>query len=739
MTLTRHAGRCLILGFSAAVAVADDALPRWRVGGTPYDPTQPQSPYALCLGGTTDFPRTGVVASPPEYAPVRGVLFRYYRAQWPDVVSDCVTALTKPAEHDEIAYVVVASNTERNDAENRFEADGADLSKVVFIEHPGNALWIRDYGPHFIWQDGALGIVDSHYYPERPLDNFIPTLVGRDSLGLRTYDMGLYYSGGNFQPGPDRQGFVTALIRTDNPASEGFTDEYFSEHFHRFQGIDTLHIMPQLPPGVDSTGHIDMWLYLIDDHTCIISKFKSGSNSEAIKITEDAVPYMENLGFTVFRTPAWNASGAHYTYTNAFRVNNRILVPTYGDGNQSYKDEDAESLSTWQHAAGDDVEIIPINSFSIIPAGGAIHCIVKQVPRHDSPAPSVHVVRPSGGELCLSGSTEAIEWMATDENNVDIPQIDLHYSLDDGANWVFIATTTNTGAYAWTPPKTFSRAARIRVTAVASDFDTGKGISAAPFDIAPGRAKTFDFKTGGGEDKFGYGSAVSNWSGVDAKRHPVTREVKSITQNAYERLANDDATGGDSDSKRFISQSPSSNRSTHTFEFSVPDDPSRIDDLRVQWVGYADTCAQAEIYLWDDVQGNWGDGNASHGQNRFMDSFAGNRDGILDGRMRGPVDRFVNDAGLITLLVFAQRAGNRTFHDYVTVRVSEIRSVADMNCDAIVDFTDIDPFVTSLTDRVAYESAFPDCRYFNADVNDDGSVDFNDIDPFVACLIDGCE
>jgi hypothetical protein len=150
-----------------------------------------------------------------------------------------------------------------NSAISLFTAGGANMSKVQFIIKPINAIWMRDYGPHFIWQDGALGIIDSNYYPQRPLDNFIPTLLGDDIFKMPTYDIGLYYSGGNFQPGPNRTAFMSNLVNVDNPASEGFNQTLIAEMFQTYQGIDTLHVLPQLPGSVDGTGHIDMWMYLI--------------------------------------------------------------------------------------------------------------------------------------------------------------------------------------------------------------------------------------------------------------------------------------------------------------------------------------------------------------------------------------------------------------------------------------------------------------------------------------------
>ena len=51
----------------------------------------------------------------------------------------------------------------------------------------------------------------------------------------------------------------------------------------------------------------------------------------------------------------------------------------------------------------------------------------------------------------------------------------------------------------------------------------------------------------------------------------------------------------------------------------------------------------------------------------------------------------------------------------------------DMNCDGVVDFGDINPFVAILTGGAP-------CNFYNADVNGDGAIDFGDINPFVTLL-----
>ncbi len=61
----------------------------------------------------------------------------------------------------------------------------------------------------------------------------------------------------------------------------------------------------------------------------------------------------------------------------------------------------------------------------------------------------------------------------------------------------------------------------------------------------------------------------------------------------------------------------------------------------------------------------------------------------------------------------------------------------DTNCDGVVDFFDIDPFVEALSFPNGAGWPHP-CRWLNADADGSGSVDFFDIDPLVALLGGAC-
>jgi len=151
----------------------------------------------------------------------------------------------------------------------------------------------------------------------------------------------------------------------------------------------------------------------------------------------------------------------------------------------------------------------------------------------------------------------------------------------------------------------------------------------------------------------------------------ANNEIDGLQSNAYARMAASDATGGDTDPNRYRAPSPGvSNETTHIFEFVIAQEPQRIDDIEVLWEGYGNDAIQMELYVWDYTAGQWCDGRGQCGENRFMDNFAGNRDAELTGHIRSDFERFMDASGRMTVLVYGERNGDESFHDYIAVTVT---------------------------------------------------------------------
>ena len=89
----------------------NNPIPHWIKGGVSYNPNQNMYPYEISI---RDNPSSGLIESPPEYGPINGVLFAFKTGHWHDVVADVVVALTQNDDYDEIAYVVVTSQSQMN-------------------------------------------------------------------------------------------------------------------------------------------------------------------------------------------------------------------------------------------------------------------------------------------------------------------------------------------------------------------------------------------------------------------------------------------------------------------------------------------------------------------------------------------------------------------------------------------------------------------------------------------------
>jgi hypothetical protein len=55
----------------------------------------------------------------------------------------------------------------------------------------------------------------------------------------------------------------------------------------------------------------------------------------------------------------------------------------------------------------------------------------------------------------------------------------------------------------------------------------------------------------------------------------------------------------------------------------------------------------------------------------------------------------------------------------------------DLNCDGLLSFLDINPFVLALSNPSQYAAFYPDCDILNGDINNDGVFSFADINPFI--------
>ena len=327
---------------------------------------------------TTD-PPDSIVSTPAEFDSVAGVIFAW--EAYPTLLTD----LIKEVAEDDTAWVVVDNSSEQNVVSNTLSNANVNMDRVVFQVIETNSVWVRDYGPWWIIEpENSRAIIDLVYNRPRPLDDTFPESAA-GYFGINYYGLGLIEAGGNMLL--DGQGAVI-VSNVIFDSSQGFdpnlTQNQLEQYFLDYFGVHKVIVTPHLIN--DGTGHIDMFVKLINDTTVIVGEYEnqsagfSGNYDICNQVANQLANETNGAGrpFNIVRMPMppYN-NGITYTYINSLIVNNKVLVPIYGLSTEFANDDTVLAL---YETIMPGVEAVGFDCNQIIPANGAIHCIAMKVP-----------------------------------------------------------------------------------------------------------------------------------------------------------------------------------------------------------------------------------------------------------------------------------------------------------------------------------------------------------------------
>ncbi len=440
------------------------------------------------IGGGIDVPTaapTGPVHCVAEYEPMDGIIIA-----WEGGHSAIHAAMAQriTTTGDATLYVACDNASVQASASSYLTSQGVNMSRVKLVIRTLDAVWMRDYGPRYIYEGDCRAIVDHKYNrPTRLNDDAFPIGFAQYKNHAR-YELGmngitLIHGGGNFHLNALDRGYATRLINNENPA---FTEPQILSIWDDYQNLDVTLFTP-FPTSVDATQHIDMWMQVIADNKVVISDWPNNPGSTQDVICDNAATLMAAGGYTVYRVPAFSISGTHYTFTNMVMCNDIVMIPSYT--NATVSPHNAAAAATLQAALpGKTIYQIPCQN--IIGLAGAIHCIVMHVPEHrglpgasGGLAPTTYLKNLNGGETLTPGSIVQIRWISDDDAGVS--SVDIELSTDGGATWpvMIAAAAPDSGVFNWTVPSVNTGQARVRVVARDADGNTGGDGSDADFTI----------------------------------------------------------------------------------------------------------------------------------------------------------------------------------------------------------------------------------------------------------------
>jgi agmatine/peptidylarginine deiminase len=335
--------------------------------------------HEIGINRTITDPPDSIVYTPAEFDSVTGVIFAW--EAYPTLLTD----LIKEVAEDDTAWVVVDNTSEQNSVSNTLSNANVNMDRVVFQVIETNSVWVRDYGPWWIIEpENSRAIIDLVYNRPRPLDDTYPESAA-GYFGINYYGLGLIEAGGNMLL--DGQGAVI-VSNVIFDGSQGFdptlTQDQLEQYFLDYFGVHKVIVTPHLIN--DGTGHIDMFVKLINDSTVIVGEYENQSagypgnydicNQVASQLANETNGAGRPFNVVRMPMPQFN-NGITYTYINSLIVNNKVLVPIYGLSTEFANDDSVLAL---YETIMPGVEAVGFDCNQIIPANGAIHCIAMKVP-----------------------------------------------------------------------------------------------------------------------------------------------------------------------------------------------------------------------------------------------------------------------------------------------------------------------------------------------------------------------
>ncbi len=332
---------------------------------------------------------------PAEWYPQRAVQLTWPHADtdWKPYLQEVTVCYLRMAYEISLTeqVIIVCQNKDEVEALLHEKLPQKSLKNITLVYCPTNDTWARDHGFITVMENGRYQLLDFKFNGwggkfEAAKDNAINKRLFDTGLLRGEYrdEQGFVFEGGSIES--DGQG--TLLTTSEcllNPNRNPQMDKAAIEHLllDKLNAKRLLWLDHGYLAGDDTDSHIDTLARLCPQDTIVYVKCDDPADEhyEQLKLMEEQLEAFETIQGKPYRLLAlpmaplmFDEDGMRLpsTYANYLVINNRVLMPTYGDA-----ELDAKAARVLEEAfAG--YSVTGIDCRVLVEQHGSLHCSTMQ-------------------------------------------------------------------------------------------------------------------------------------------------------------------------------------------------------------------------------------------------------------------------------------------------------------------------------------------------------------------------
>ncbi|NQY80817.1 MAG: agmatine deiminase family protein [Candidatus Caenarcaniphilales bacterium] len=252
-----------------------------------------------------------------------------------------------------------------------------------------NDIWIRDYGPIFLYQDSDSGeqkvVADFVFnawggkFPPFDSDNAVPGAIAlNQGIAFNAYFQIL--EGGAIDYSSDAKLITTKECVLNPNRNEDFIEYEFELMVQEALGIEKVLWLDRGLANDHTDGHVDNTARFISDKRVLLSYTNNKEspnydicqkNYQALLNYKAELEDLEIIKIPIPEPEGFLESKLAYSYANFIFLNGALLVPIYNC------EQDAEALEVFEKLFPER-KVIGVDCSLLIQEGGSLHCMTKQ-------------------------------------------------------------------------------------------------------------------------------------------------------------------------------------------------------------------------------------------------------------------------------------------------------------------------------------------------------------------------